>query len=71
MRPRIVVEGVPGGTDSDSDLSSIPDDLMDLVEPIGYAQSIENQAEEGRELVRRIHEVAEWLRVLEWKELAD
>lgn len=55
-------------SDSDSDLSSVPDeDLLELLNPVGYVVSTEKLLEDGRELVRKVKEVGEWLEVIEWK----
>lgn len=55
-------------SDSDSDLSSAPDeDLLELLDPAGYEASREKVLEDGRELVRKVKEVVEWLEVVEWK----
>lgn len=58
-------------SDSDSDLSSAPEDLLELLEPSGYEPSVDRRVEDGRELVKRVREVAEWLQVLEWKGMGE
>ncbi|KAL1411450.1 hypothetical protein Q8F55_002406 [Vanrija albida] len=61
------------GDESDSDLSSAPDedDLLALLNPEGYAASAEAVKEQGAALTQRVDEVAEWLAVLEWKGLGE
>ena len=59
-------------SDSDSALSSAPDDnLLEQLQPVGYAPSIEHVSERGTELCRKLAEVVEWLQVLEWKGLGE
>lgn len=51
-----------------SDITSDPTaDLLALVAPEGYKPSPQTIDEEGKELARKVAEVAEWLEVLEWK----
>ena len=54
-----------------SDVSSSSDDLLALVAPTGYKASPAAVEEAGKELCRRLLEVAEWLAVLEWKGMGE
>ncbi|ORY32872.1 hypothetical protein BCR39DRAFT_464322, partial [Naematelia encephala] len=47
------------------------EELLQLVNPEGYVPSIEVLEEQGKELVRRLAEVVEWLEVLEWKGMGE
>ena len=62
-------------TSSSSGLSSPPsssrEELLALVAPKDYKPTASVVEEEGKELVRRLHEVAEWLAVLEWKGMGE
>lgn len=59
-------------SDSDSVLSSVPDDdLLEMLDPIGYAPRHEEIVNEMIELGKKLVEVAEWLEVLEWKGLGE
>jgi len=62
-------------SDDDSVLSSVPEsetpDFSDLLPPIGYKPSALTIEEQGKDLVRRLREVCEWLEVLEWKGLGE
>lgn len=56
------------GSDSDSDLSSVPDEsLLQLLNTEGYKPSADNIRREGYYLETGIREVAHFLEVLEWK----
>lgn len=58
--------------DDDSDLSSLSsDDLLEQLTPVGYVKSAGTIEEEGKDLARRLMEVAEWLEVLEWKGMGE
>lgn len=70
-----LTDAMDSGDESDtSELSAPPEtteDLLRLIDPVGYAPSAESAAEASKELVRKLGEVAEWLEVLEWKGLGE
>jgi hypothetical protein len=63
------------GSDSEiSELSPPPEtseDLLHLACPVNYRPGMETVEQDGKELTQRLHEVAEWLEVLEWKGLGE
>ena len=60
------------GSSSSSALSSLSDDdLLDSLDPEGFSPSAAMIDESGKDLVRRLHEVAEWLEVLEAQGMAE
>ena len=54
-----------------SDLSSDDEELLSHLAPEGYKLSAESIEENGKELARKLGEVAEWLEVLEWKGMGE
>ena len=59
---------------SSSELSTPPEsteDLLALMNPKDYKPSSEIVEENGKELVRRLLEVSEWLEVLEWRGMGE
>jgi len=62
-------------SDTSSGLSTPPvsseEDLLPLLNPKGYKPSISVIEENGKELARRLMEVAEWLEVLEWRGMGE
>ena len=50
----------------------MPDnDLLEHLHPIGFRPTIEKLSMEAVDLNRKLEEVAEWLKVLEWKGLGE
>jgi hypothetical protein len=58
---------------SESELSDLSDDddLLQYLAPEGYKPSVELIEENGKELARKLAEVAEWLEVLESKGMGE
>lgn len=64
-----------GESSASSDLTPPPvalaDEIRQTLAPAGYTPSRHTIEEAGRELIRRLKEVAEWLEVLEWKGMGE
>jgi len=54
-----------------SDLSSDDEELLSHLAPEGYKASADLIEENGKDLARKLGEVAEWLEVLEWKGMGE
>lgn len=73
--PRLAPRFSPTDSNTSSVLSTPPssstEDLLALLHPTGYKQNVEKIEEYGKELSRKVSEVAEWLAVLEWKGMGE